>query len=43
MIDFLIGTAFIALGIGILVRHAFRRPPEIIGRNEAVRRLLERG
>lgn len=43
MTDWLVGIAFIAGGIGILCRAAVRlsRPPEVMGRNQAVRRMLE--
>ena len=41
MTDIIVGLSLIASGIAILVRR-FRRPPEIIGRNEAVKRILER-
>lgn len=41
-LDILVGLAFIAAGVGIIIRHAVRRPPEIIGRNEAVKRMLSR-
>jgi hypothetical protein len=38
--EILIGLAFIGAGLAILAR-SWRRKPDIIGRNEAVRRLLE--
>ena len=39
--DYIVGLSFIAAGIAILVRH-FLRPPRIIGRNETMKRMLER-
>lgn len=41
MTDYVIGFFFIAAGIAVLVR-ALSRPPEIIGRNAAMKRMLSR-
>lgn len=39
MIDIIVGVFFMAIGVIILFRST-RRPPELIGRNEAVKRML---
>ncbi len=42
MADCIVGLFFITLGAGILYCHFCGGAPEIVGRNEAVRRLLQK-